>query len=295
MARNNSLYNTNTNLYKTPNNKLSQQSFIGVLNPNIQQQTNTNDWYKNNNLSWFPELNQEYSITNPNVGPRFNATDVAAMGTNKFSTPEINKPDMYSQYMSNLDKINRMQNISNIGSALWNVGVLLGEATRRPGQPYVAPKLTTPRLTDPTAAILQKGQEDITSATAGAKRFISETGQYNLVPGLQANELKQRKDLSLQVIPMRSQLLNQQEMMQADIASKQSMIDAETINKNIEKQIRENMASGQTITQAINGLDLISKSYLQRLSDTEYNKFMAGYMKEQQTIEKIKANVPSVV
>lgn len=184
-----------------------------------------------------------------------------------------------TEFNKQVDDTLKLSNRLNAGKLLANSGIIFNEMTRKPSEPFVAPKLVSPVLISPGQYARQAADDQIAMVSNTSKRLLAETGRVDSTIGINADLMKSANETAASTVVQDITTANQNIANEAEIQNKQAMIDAETRNKNIEKIIQENIQSGMTITQAINASGEIGTQMIAMKTDAEYRKWLAGLMK----------------
>ena len=182
------------------------------------------------------------------------------------------------EFNSQVDNSTRMSGIISAGKGLLNAGVILNELNRKKTDPFVAPVLEKPTFLSPGQYVKAAQDSQLAMMENTAQKMLQETGRSDAVIGVTADAMDKSNQINAQAAATDIDTANRNIEASVQIDNQQSAINAETQNKNIEKTMQENLASGMTITQAINALGEIGTQYVSNMTEADYKKWVAGMM-----------------
>lgn len=147
-----------------------------------------------------------------------------------------------------IERMTRTQKGIMAGGFLNDAANYLGELFRGPSVPFTGAAIDTFTPTpSQRERQLAKGSEEIAGQADAMLNFMREHGQVSNASGLFADEAKALTDMQYGVATAEMQRQASDNARRDEMRAKQSLLDMEVINKNIEKQMQENAASGQVL------------------------------------------------
>ena len=191
-------------------------------------------------------------------------------------------PDEYdialNDYNAAVDKSLKSSGIINAAKGLLNVGVIANELTRGKSNEFKSAQIKAPAFLSPGQYIRASQESGLSMMENTAQKLLQESGRSDTVIGVTADVLDKTNQVNAQAAAMDVEAANKSIDVATQAANQQALIDAETKNKNIEKAMQENMASGMTITQALNALGEIGTQYVAGMNEGDYKKWVARMM-----------------
>ena len=128
-----------------------------------------------------------------------------------------------------------------------DAGNILREMNRGISQGYVSPTIQQTDIPSTRDRDLAAGKRANASHIAGAMRFMQERGVVTATPSMLAEAIVADQALTDQVANREMQRIAANAQSRDEAASKQSLFDAETFNRNVDKQAAENAASAASM------------------------------------------------
>ena len=185
----------------------------------------------------------------------------------------------YDEYTKNLDKANVRANIADTGMALWNLSALNRANKDYDTEDYKAPRVSAPLFQYPGEALRKAGETQIDKSVATRNKILREMGKPEYINT--GDEIEARQRMEAGIIGQQYDVINKNIAAQTEAENKNRQIEAEVFNKNILKQMQENLMKGHTITQAMGALSEQARQFINRMTQTERNKFLAKVQLEQ--------------
>jgi hypothetical protein len=194
----------------------------------------------------------------------------------------LSMADLYKQ---GLDKAVRRGNLVNLAEAGLNIGQLLRQYPE--SEKLKAPEFETPRLQSPSKYITQAEKDVLGRATAGYRKAVTEAGREDLLVAGVAEEIARGGEIAARGAMMDVETMNKNIIAEAETQRAEAIAKVETDKYNIEKQIKENLIAGQTISQAISNLGEIGRQYVNRMTEAEFNKWYADILQEEMGLKRM--------
>lgn len=202
--------------------------------------------------------------------------------------PELTKEtplNMADLYKLGLDKAVKRGNLINLAEAGLNIGQLLRRYPE--SEKLETPEFETPRLQSPSRYVMQTQLDQMDLAGNAARKAMLESGRADLLTGLTATEIAERGKIAAGGAMMDVETMNKNIIAEAETKRVEAIAKVETDKYNIEKQIKENLMTGQTISQAINNLGEIGRQYVNRMTEAEFNKWYADILQEEMSLKRM--------
>jgi len=197
-------------------------------------------------------------------------------------TPDHDKYDIaLGEYEQSLDESNTRANIvdaAKLGGNLLSIGSAL---SYNDPEKVKSPTFTAPRLLSPGQYMMAAANKNIDTASNLTTRSLLESGRANQLVAVNANVIDEKNKAAMAATQADIETINKQSMLDSEASNKTEEARINALNQDIENRMKTNLMKGATLTEALNALGEQGTQFINRMTQTDYSKWLAKMQTEQ--------------